>query len=70
MGARTSDEALSIHLINSRDPTWNTPRIFYVDTALFGSISGAKCGLDFFGSDNVLFASDSPFDPEKWYIAC
>jgi aminocarboxymuconate-semialdehyde decarboxylase len=21
--------------------------------------------LDFFGADNVLFASDSPFDPEK-----
>ena len=30
-----------------------------MDTALFGSISGAKCGLDFIGSDNVLFASDS-----------
>jgi aminocarboxymuconate-semialdehyde decarboxylase len=23
------------------------------------------CGLRFFGIDHVLFASDSPFDPEK-----
>jgi aminocarboxymuconate-semialdehyde decarboxylase len=23
------------------------------------------CGLEFFGPDRVLFASDSPFDPEK-----
>ena len=23
------------------------------------------CGLDFFGVDHVLFASDAPFDPEK-----
>jgi len=24
-----------------------------------------ECGLDFFGADHVLFASDMPFDPEK-----
>jgi aminocarboxymuconate-semialdehyde decarboxylase len=29
------------------------------------SVAGTKCGLEFFGADNVLFASDSPFDPEK-----
>ena len=23
-----------------------------------------ECGLDFFGADQVVFASDSPFDPE------
>ena len=38
---------------------------FYADTALFGSVSGTQCGLDFFGVDQILFASDSPFDPEK-----
>ena len=38
---------------------------FYADTALFGSVAGTKCGLEFFGADHVLFASDSPFDPEK-----
>jgi predicted TIM-barrel fold metal-dependent hydrolase len=37
---------------------------FYADTALFGAVAGTKCGLEFFGVDNVVFASDCPFDPE------
>jgi len=40
-------------------------RMFYADTALFGSASGTRCALDFFGVDHFLFASDSPFDPEQ-----
>lgn len=28
------------------------------------SVAMVACGLDFFGVDRVLFASDSPFDPE------
>jgi len=39
--------------------------MFYADTALFGSLAGTLCGLSFFDMDHVLFASDSPFDPEK-----
>ncbi|MDX1437084.1 MAG: amidohydrolase family protein, partial [Anaerolineales bacterium] len=35
------------------------------DSAVFGSASATRCGLDFFGAEHVLFASDSPFDPEK-----
>jgi predicted TIM-barrel fold metal-dependent hydrolase len=31
---------------------------------LGGSTSALRCGLDFFGSDHVVFASDCPFDPE------
>ena len=65
MGARTSDEDLSIILKKLKRPHLEYFKMFYADTALFGSVSGTKCGLDFFGSDNVLFASDSPFDPEK-----
>jgi aminocarboxymuconate-semialdehyde decarboxylase len=38
---------------------------FYVDTALFGTAHAIRCSLEFFGADHVLFASDSPFDPEK-----
>ena len=38
---------------------------FYVDTALFGAAHAIRCSLEFFGTDHVLFASDSPFDPEK-----
>jgi len=40
-------------------------KMFYADTATFGSRAAMQCGLDFFGADQVLFASDSPFDPEK-----
>jgi len=45
--------------------------MFYADTATFGARAAMECGLDFFGSDHVLFASDMPFDPEKGsaYIA-
>jgi aminocarboxymuconate-semialdehyde decarboxylase len=39
-------------------------RSFYADTALSGSAIGTKCGLEFFGAEHVLFASDCPFDPE------
>ncbi len=39
-------------------------KMFYADTALFGSRAGTVCGLEFFGVDKVLFASDAPFDPE------
>jgi aminocarboxymuconate-semialdehyde decarboxylase len=40
-------------------------RRFYADTALFGARAATECALDFFGIDHFLFASDSPFDPEK-----
>ncbi len=65
LGARTSDEDLSVILKKLKKPHLEYFKGFYADTAMFGSVSGTKCGLDFFGADNVLFASDSPFDPEK-----
>ena len=39
-------------------------KMFYADTATNGSVAAAKCGLDFFGPDHSIFASDTPFDPE------
>jgi len=66
MGARTSDEDLSLVLKRLKKPHLDYfKENFYGDTALFGSLAGTKCGLEFFGADHVLFASDSPFDPEK-----
>ncbi len=65
LGARTSDEDLSVILKHLKKPHLEYFKMFLADTALFGSLSGTICGLDFFGVDNVLFASDSPFDPEK-----
>jgi predicted TIM-barrel fold metal-dependent hydrolase len=38
--------------------------MFYADTALFGALAATQCGLAFFGADRVLFASDTPFEPE------
>ena len=40
-------------------------KMFYGDTVLGGSSSALRCGLDFFGADKVVFASDCPFDPEE-----
>jgi len=65
LGARTSDEDYSIILKQLKKPHLEYFKMFLADTAMFGSLSGTICGLDFFGVDNVLFASDSPFDPEK-----
>ncbi|NBP73694.1 MAG: hypothetical protein EBU57_11185 [Alphaproteobacteria bacterium] len=39
-------------------------KMFYADTATNGSRAAAQCGLDFFGADHSLFATDAPFDPE------
>jgi aminocarboxymuconate-semialdehyde decarboxylase len=39
-------------------------RLFYADTALFGAAAATACGLSFFGVERVLFASDTPFEPE------
>ncbi len=39
-------------------------RRLYADTAIGGSAGAMRCGIDFFGPDHVLFASDCPFDPE------
>ena len=39
-------------------------RMFYVDTALFGTTHAIRCGLDYFPIQQVLFGSDTPFDAE------
>jgi aminocarboxymuconate-semialdehyde decarboxylase len=39
--------------------------MFYADTALFGAAHALQCAIEFFGVERILFASDSPFDPEK-----
>lgn len=40
-------------------------KMFYADTALFGAQHAVQCCLDFWGADHMVFASDTPFDPEK-----
>jgi len=65
LGARTSDEDYTVILKQLKKRPLDYFKMFYGDTALFGSVAGTRCGLEFFGADKVLFASDSPFDPEK-----
>lgn len=38
-------------------------RMFYADTAVNGVRAAFECGLEFFGAERCLFASDAPFDP-------
>ena len=64
IGTRTSDEDYSGILSGLSKPFMEYFRSFYGDTVLGGSESAHRCGLDFFGPDRVLFASDCPFDPE------
>jgi len=64
LGSRTSDEDLSPILNRLKRPHLDYFKMFYADTALFGARAATVCGLDFFGPDHVVFASDAPFDPE------
>jgi aminocarboxymuconate-semialdehyde decarboxylase len=40
-------------------------RQMYGDTAMFGAAHALRCSIDFYGTDHMLFGSDSPFDPER-----
>ncbi|MGH6913172.1 MAG: amidohydrolase family protein [Geminicoccales bacterium] len=64
LGSRTSDEDYSQVLERLQKPHLEYFKMFYADTAVFGSRPATECGLAFFGPDHVLFASDAPFDPE------
>lgn len=64
LGARTSDEDYA----ELRNGLSHRPldyfRRFIADTATFGAAGSIGMAMDFFGEDQVVFASDAPFDPE------
>lgn len=64
LGTRTTGNDPAMVPQRLTRPVLDYFRLFYGDTALAGSRSGIACGLDFFGADRVLFASDCPFDAE------
>jgi len=64
LGSRTSDENYGGVLKMLGRPLLDCFRDFYADTALCGGRIGTVCGLEFYGADHVLFASDAPFGPE------
>ncbi len=64
LGSRTSDEDYSGVLAGLGKPLLDCFKDFYADTALCGGRIGTECGLEFYGADHVLFASDAPFGAE------
>jgi uncharacterized protein len=64
LGSRTSDEDYSKILPSLERPHLDYMHDFYGDTALFGGgVHALRCGLEFFGSDHVVFATDTPLGP-------
>jgi uncharacterized protein len=64
LGSRTSDEDYSNILPSLKRPHLDYMHDFYGDTALFGGgIQAVRCGLEFFGSEHVVFATDTPLGP-------
>ena len=63
LGARTSDEDYSNVLPSLKKPHGEYFRMFYGDTAMFGSSSAFPTGMDYFGPDHVVFSTDAPFAP-------
>jgi uncharacterized protein len=64
LGTRTSDVDYTQVLRTLKHRPIDYFRLFYADTALFGAAAATACGLSFFGVERVLFASDTPFEPE------
>ena len=66
LGKRTSDEDYFALLKSlKKRPLDYFKQDFVADTAVFGSKAATLCGLEFYGIDQVVFASDCPFDPEE-----
>jgi len=64
LGQRTSDEDYSKILPSLKRPHMDYLHDFYGDTAMFGGGAHAlRCGLEFFGADKVVFATDTPLGP-------
>ena len=63
LGSRTGDEDYSKVLPSLKRPHLDYFRDFYGDTAMFGGRSWFGTGLDFFGADHVVFATDAPLGP-------
>jgi len=63
-GARTADEDYEGLRKSMPKRPLDYFKMYWADTAVFGSRAATVCGLNFFGVDQVCFASDAPFDPE------
>lgn len=64
MGARTPPSDAHLLPEGLKRPVEDYFRMFLADTALSGAVPATRCGLEYFGAGQVLFASDFPFDAE------
>ena len=62
MGSRTPDDKKYLSENHLEGLPIDYFKNFYADTASFGSVISIKAGLEFFGIDHLIFATDSPFD--------
>jgi aminocarboxymuconate-semialdehyde decarboxylase len=60
LGSRTIEEDHTKVLSSLKRPHLEYFKEFYADTAMFGGTYGLPCGIEFFGGDHVVFASDAP----------
>ena len=65
LGSRSADGSEADVLKRLSKPPIEYFKMFYGDTVLGGSTAALRCGIEFFGVDHVVFASDCPFDPEN-----
>ena len=63
LGARTSGEDYSKILPSLRRPHLEYFKEFYGDTAMFAGKYGIPCGVEFFGTNHIVFATDTPLGP-------
>jgi aminocarboxymuconate-semialdehyde decarboxylase len=68
LGSRTIEEDHTKVLSSLKRPHLDYFREFYADTAMFGGKYGLPCGLEFFGADRVVFATDAPLAPIPVHI--
>ncbi|WP_248925129.1 amidohydrolase family protein [Paenibacillus hamazuiensis] len=66
-GTRTPKQYAYLVETPLTEPPVNALKRFYADTASFGAKAPIACGIDFFGIDKIVFASDMPFGPEAGY---
>jgi uncharacterized protein len=68
LGTREGAEPAYAEIIANMKKNGRRPvdyfKMFFADTAINGSRSGTRCGIDFFGCEHVLFGTDCPFDPQ------
>ena len=65
IGSRTPEEFEELVESPLKEKLVSALRRFYSDTATFGSESALKCGMQFFGLERMMFATDMPFGPNQ-----